>query len=568
MMDSIVSEEAGAKPAQRWLVIGIVLASVLAYANSFSNEFVWDDVSSVLLNKHVQNPAYFFQLFKEDQHAFGRGQGNFYRPLVAVSFMLDYVLSGPGPIDPMAKMPSLDPFVFHLSNLIWHLLAVLLLLAVLTKLDTPVVARTIVGFIYALHPFHTEAVTYISGRADMMAAAFMFAGVWFFLWEGTPQRKIAGGALSVGCFIVALLCKESAMIFPGLLAVVAAGQWLRKRVEEPSSRSVSGYVGAVIGALIVLGCYGGLRSTVLHFASQETVAGSFFQRLIETGQAFAMYLGLLFVPINLHMERTLFEVPVWVSVIGWGMLAAILVGISIAVRFKHARLFIGLAWFLLTWLPISGLFPLNAPMAEHWMYVPMAGFWWAVAEVAVLAWRHAWGRRVVTVVAYGFVLLFLVLTIQRNGDWRDNETLYKATLAQNPGSIRVQYNLAVTYQDLLNNQAGARRHYEAVIDLCRAQKKAFSQKGGGGFRNEEVESHLSLGTIFEKQHDYANAVEHYSVVVNLAPSPATNPLIGTAAYGAGNCLLELGELKQAGECFKKAGGGRARIWDRIFRKSS
>ena len=70
----------------------LALACVLAYANTFRGEWVWDDASSVLLHKHVRDPGKFFQLFREDQHAFGRGEGNFYRPLVSVSFMADYWL--------------------------------------------------------------------------------------------------------------------------------------------------------------------------------------------------------------------------------------------------------------------------------------------------------------------------------------------------------------------------------------------------------------------------------------------------------------------------------------------
>ena len=72
----------------------VLVAGVLAYGNSFLGEFVWDDASSILLHEHVRDPAKFGQLFREDQHPFGRGQGNFYRPLLASSFMVDCVVAG------------------------------------------------------------------------------------------------------------------------------------------------------------------------------------------------------------------------------------------------------------------------------------------------------------------------------------------------------------------------------------------------------------------------------------------------------------------------------------------
>src|SRR5512145_2849251 len=82
---------------RRLILLLLALACIAAYANTLSGAWVWDDASSVLLHKHVQDPGRFFQLFREDQHAFGRGQGNFYRPLVSASFMLDYQLSGAPP---------------------------------------------------------------------------------------------------------------------------------------------------------------------------------------------------------------------------------------------------------------------------------------------------------------------------------------------------------------------------------------------------------------------------------------------------------------------------------------
>jgi hypothetical protein len=120
-------------------VCTVALAALFAYSNTFGSDFVWDDASSILLHEHVKDPTKFAQLFAEDQHAFGRGQGNFYRPLVAASFMLDYALSrpaGPELVGP-SGVPELSPFLFHVTNLAWHLLCSLMLFALLTRLEAP-----------------------------------------------------------------------------------------------------------------------------------------------------------------------------------------------------------------------------------------------------------------------------------------------------------------------------------------------------------------------------------------------------------------------------------------------
>ena len=152
-----------------WVTVAVCLVGWAAYWNTFSGDFVWDDASSVLLNEHIQDPSFLGQLFREDQHAFGRGQGNFYRPLVNVSFMADYAV---------AKRPGADPavFPFHVTNTLWHVAAALLLLGLLTAAGAPRFVRAAVPLIYVAHPLHTEAIAYISGRADPMSAAFLFAG--------------------------------------------------------------------------------------------------------------------------------------------------------------------------------------------------------------------------------------------------------------------------------------------------------------------------------------------------------------------------------------------------------
>lgn len=99
------------------IVIFLAVIVLAAYFNSLGNRFVWDDASSVQRNPYVQNTAYLPKLFVTDQHIAGRGQGNFYRPLVSTSFMLDFHLWGR------------KPFGYHLTNTLLHLAVVLCLYA-------------------------------------------------------------------------------------------------------------------------------------------------------------------------------------------------------------------------------------------------------------------------------------------------------------------------------------------------------------------------------------------------------------------------------------------------------
>jgi hypothetical protein len=462
-----------------WLAAALIAAAGFAvYYNTLDGDWVWDDASSVLLHKHVQEPARlahaasvgepvtgstlgaFAQLFLEDQHAFGRGQGNFYRPLLSVTFAIDYLLSYQPELfaDPPAN-PS--PFIFHLQSTAWHIAAALLLLAVLARLGAPRVVTLAVPLLWVVHPLHTEAVAYISGRADMMSGAFVFAALYFGLSTATGSRRLIALAASASCFTLGLLSKEATLIFPFLLLVAL----IARRVGEEEKGTWGRTLAPVLPAFVVLAIYIALRSTVLSFAEGGGgTAAPFGQRLYETLQSFALYIKLLFLPTGLHMERTLNGVGALAA--GLGTLALVLLIALAVVGYRRGawRIPFGVALFVLCWLPISGLFPLNAPMAEHWMYVPMVGFWLALAEAALLFPPPA--RRLAPIAAGLFLLLFSWLTVQRNEDWGSNVRLFQATLRENPGTMRVHYNLAVTFSDIEHNIPGAIRHYGAAAALA------------------------------------------------------------------------------------------------------
>jgi tetratricopeptide (TPR) repeat protein len=522
----------------------ILLAGVVAYANTLDGDWVWDDASSVLLHAHVQDPSKFFQLFAEDQHAFGRGQGNFYRPLVSVTFMADYLVTGlfeapPGPED---SPTDLAPLVFHISNMIWHILAALLLFTLLSRLKAPQFAALGTALIFVLHPLHTEAVAYISGRADMMSAVFILAGLCAVAANAGWLAAI-GGAVS---FALGLLSKESSLIFPGLLALM-----LLLQPGAVSAAPVRVRLLKLLPALAVLVGYIALRATVLRFATPEAaVSAPLGQRLIETCQAFAFYWKVLLWPTHLHMEQTLAGTPLWTAGLG-ALLLVLVIGTGVvARRAGQRRIAFAIAWFLLTWLPISGIFPLNAPMAEHWMYVPMMGFWWAVTEIACLRGGERW-ERARKILAYAACLAFLSLTVQRNEDWDNNTRLFRSTLAENPASMRVHFNLAVTYQDLEKNLPGARRHYESVIALA-AQEKARLGLPAEQLLDQEIEAQLGLGQVLLEQGQMLQATMAFRKLLPLARAEAYRGVVSAAFLGLGECFLADGDVAAANAHFTQA----------------
>lgn len=524
-------------------MFAVVAAGLLAYANTFTGEFVWDDASSVLLHETVQEPSRFLQLFREDQHAYGRGQGNFYRPLVAATFMVDYALA----TDDAGADPH--PFLFHATSVSWHVAAALLFYALLTRLRAPRFVRAGAPLIYVLHPLHTEAVAYISGRADSMAAALMFAGLVFATWDETARRRAIGGVLTALCFVAALLSKESALIFPVLLAL--CGAYRARVLVIGEAQGVRRHWLVLLGvSVVILAGYIALRSTVLQFAAPEAGAvAPVGQRLVETLQAFALYAGLIVAPDDLHMERTLAGVGGWATFAGLLLIAACVVATVLAYQRRYYRIAVGLAWFVVTWLPISGLFPLNAPMAEHWLYVPLAGLLWAFMEVVARLPRPATHVAAIALAVWGIFLL--AATAERNLDWRNNEALFRATLRENPDSLRVRYNLAVTYQDILDNPTGATREYQALIARYE-QAASQNSEVARAYAMTALEAQLSLGRMYLETRNLAGARDAYLGALQLAADWGLDGYLGQSAFGLGQAYLGLGEYEAAIREFRRA----------------
>ncbi len=529
-----------ARPALAAVVVGLL--AVLAYVNTLSAGFVWDDASSILLHQHVKDPSKILALFTEDQHAFAGGQGNFYRPLLSVTFSIDYMIARIGhPAVPPTEIPrDLNPFIFHLTSTLWHAAAAMILLVYLRRLGAPLAVYLPAAAIFAVHPMHTEAVAYVSGRADSMAAVFVFAALYFSTWRAPDRSPRLGLVLMLLSFIAALLSKEAAFVFPILLIL--------SRIARPAD-SPRGWRTWLpeLAALAVLGLYFLLRSTVLNFGS-DTVAreAAWTTRLAETFEAFALYLRLLFVPTHLHMERSLDHVPGWLAPAGI-LLAAGLLAIAVAAyRAGHRRSAFGFAWFFAAWLPISGLFPLNAPMAEHWMYIPMAGFFLGVCGVshALLKKARPVFHTIAIVALAAWLVALTTLTVVRNRDWRDDETLYISTLRENPNSTRVHFNLAVVYQDIVNNPTGAIRHFSAVTRAY-DQRKAANPSERQEFWSDELEAHLSLGDLYAADHRYAEAFTHYRIVLSIEPTGPNALLVAQAALGAARCFRDTGDYAEA-----------------------
>ena len=484
-------------------VLLIIAATLLVYWPAQFNGFVWDDTALVLRDPLIRSwrliPESFRHFLFLDATA-----SDFYRPLQRLTFIADYA------------MWEFFPKGYHLTNIYLHIGAAVALFFLAERwLGKHRRAWAIViALVWAVHPLHTSAVTYVSGRADPLAALFGFAALTFGLATfapGAPARlTIAGAGL---CFLGALLSKESGvfalLVWIAVLAVqrVRREEWLRW--------------GAVM--LVVLAMYSALRFSAEKIAPPSGRKTSLGVRQTLVARAAAEYAELLIAPHTLRMERDITPgkqnaaragaaratVIAWQTWLGAAVLALLAAWWWWARR-RAPGAALALVAAAIAYVPISNVFALNATAAEHWLYVPSAFLFLAVAAslrgsagdspaavgdppnateqaAPALTLTNANGpqafpeparrvaaqhRRVACATrdfaAIAVLAIWTVwlgsLTWHRQADWKDQPTFFQQTIAHGGDTARMHINLG-TFEAARGNDEAARERFREALRL-------------------------------------------------------------------------------------------------------
>ena len=435
------------------------LAGVLVHAPALQGQRIWDDQYLSHDNPFIKSPLLILETFRH--HLFLDSFSAHYRPFQNISFILDYYFW------------NTDEFGFHLTNTLLHAGSGILLYFLGRYLLASFLFRNrsifvqhraqkrlpwtsniafVVALIWVVHPVHSAAVDYISGRADSLAFFFAAAGWLLFVKAEALSKRFVRPViygLAASCGMLALLSREIACIWIALF--VAHLLWIERRILFRRR------LGAVACCVAVVAIYTGLRQLPEERSTGPAQAGwSAPVRVMLMARALGDYTRLMIFPANLHMERTVVEPVSWrsnpdwrntisieyLSILGLICFAVFVYGASRRGRGQRARIF-GACWFFAAYLPISNIAQLNATVAEHWLYLPSVGLLVSLAGWAIEMPAH-W-RRVINCAAVFIVVAFGTCSFIRSGDWANEEIFYKRTLAAGGNSGRVSVNLAQIY---------------------------------------------------------------------------------------------------------------------------
>jgi hypothetical protein len=531
-----------------------VAVAVGVYANALTAPFLYDDIPYVVQNEIVREPGTavraFWVSYPPQEPELG-----LYRPITSLSYALDAWLVG------------LDPVGFHATNAVLHALASLLVFALLRKTGAALPETMLGTLLFAVHPVHTEAVAWVVGRAELLAAAFGLASVLLY----ARHRRTSGRSSlfgSVVCYLAALGSKETAAVVPAaLLAGEALGLFDATNGRGMSMRRVGTVVlgyGAAFAAycavrIAVLGSFGVAPEADV-FALEPT--GTRLRTAI--GGVFE-YLRLGILPTDLRIDYSHLRNPGsaawWRFVAGFATLASLTI-LAYRLRRRAPRLTWAVIWFGLFLLPVSNLaIPIGSVLAERFLYLPSVAFSLAAAEGLRLARARGSPAVTTTVVAAAALVLIAygAATVTRNRVWADSERFWLTAIEQNPADLKASLELHALWL-----REGEPEKAERVLRAAASRRLATVTTSLSG---EDIELVRRLADTERARGRCDRALFLYERILSMYGKferlPSKSRLVGEAHLLRGVCLVELGRPDEARTAFESAvrsGNAEARRW--------
>jgi tetratricopeptide (TPR) repeat protein len=474
-------------------LLALALLVAVAFAPSLRGGFVWDDAPLIVDNSMIKEPSQIGRILTSsfwetgDRHDRFR---SFFRPVVSLSYALDYAVWGANPLG------------FHLTNLLLHLLCCWLVYRIASLENVGGWAALAGAALFALHPVHVESVAWISGRTDLLCGLFMLAAFV------AHRRGLRLAALPL--FALALFSKEMAATLPLL---VFGERMLAERKLRPAWSAAWPFL-ALLALYLALRwlALGGGSAALFSLGPAEWLATALF--------VIARYLTLLLLPVGLDAHYPYQPLDSLLAPLAIVSLLILLV-LAAASCFLARRSMRGLYW--LGWIFVS-LLPVLAfgrfgdiLLADRFLYIPSVGL-----ALLIALWIPAIPfRRVAAVGMIALLLCVGTLSARRCLVWSDDYTLFSDMARTSPHSALVRNNLGLAHYHR-GEYGRAVGEFRAAIALSPSYSLA----------------HNNLAAALELTGDYEGALASYLEALRLAPA-----LVEAGANG-GNLLVRMGRTAE------------------------
>lgn len=445
----------------------LIFLVIVVYFNSLGNDFVSDDISGILQNPQIKNFSHMFYALP----------GIFRRFILILT----------------ANLFGLEPFAFHLVNILFHLGSTIVLYFLITRLFNFKVGL-LAASLFAIHPVNTEAVTWIAGGVHSQYSFFLLLAFFLYLQflNGYSKRNYFFSLVS---FSLSLLSAEKSIIFPLILLIYTFSQ---KNTAKTWKYLVPFFV---LSFCLAFGYfYNGVlsqRVTSLQITSNQELK---LDPLVQVPVAITSYLELIFWPKNLtlyHSEMSFSQIEYLLRLVVF----VFFLGIVVWFFKKDHRIFFWLSFFIISLLPTLTPLGVSSIVAERYVYLGILGIIVPVAVLIDYIGRKVSEPKLSYVILVVLIVLLGTRTIFRNNDWKNQDTLWLATANYSPSSAQNHNNLGDYY--------GRQRNYEKAIEEFQTAIKLQPNYG---------DAYHNLGNIYQQINDYEKALTNYQKALEFNPN--------------------------------------------------
>ena len=548
------------------IILCLILITYTVFSSVINHGFIaLDDDMYVTGNPHVQRGLSLKGIF----WAFtSTGESGMWIPLTWLSLMLD------------AHLYGLNPGGFHLTNLLLHIINVLLLFIVLARITGCPWKSAFVAALFAIHPLRVESVAWVTERKDVLSALFFLLSLWIYAdYVENPNMKRY--VLVFLFFVFGIMAKPSLIVFPFVLLLL--DYWPFARFQEKKSHWMNGFrsqepsvpepkrshfIYLIIEKVPFL-LFAPISGIVTLLGHQNVGALSSLKHLpisIRISCAFVFYvkyIGKMFWPRNLaifYPHPYTFPIE---QVMG-AMVFLLSVSLLVIWKARKRYLVFGWFWYLVALLPVIGILQAGVQgIADRFTYLPLIGLFvmiaWGVPDI-LSGWRY---RQVVLSVSAILVLATLMISSRLQvGLWQDSKKIFEHTLLVTENNFLIHHNFGHTLamegridegishlrESLRIRPDRAKAHYHLgllLVDDGRIEEGIACYREALRVNPDFEPAHNNLGAVLARRGKTEDAIFHYTEALRIKPDFAS------AHINLGMLRAKEGNFKEAIEHYSK-----------------
>jgi tetratricopeptide (TPR) repeat protein len=511
----------------------------ILYINSLGNQFTnWDD------GMIYQNPSIRNLDWDGIRKIFTLQEGNTYQPIRMLSYAIDY------------RIWNFNPVGYHITNILFYILTCIMVFLTLRLLSAGLRKEAspnshgrvafLGSLLFAAHPVHVEAVTWLAARKEVLQGFFFFLGFYLYLKASTEtERKTSYLYLSMVflSILFAILSKPAAIVFPVVIAVYE----IAKRKDGIMSFFKSHWV-FLASLLILSAIFTFILMKVMFEAGgiKHYKGDSFATNVLVCIYVFLQNIGLLLFTINYSAAYSfLVNMPFFcVKNVILFLIIFSLFAFSVLSLRRTKIFFFSYFFFFITILPYLNIIPISTLKADRYVFIASFSYMFVlgIAFDYIYAYQHKKFSegffKLLSVVIFASLLAgYSFMTIRQNTIWRNSYTLWADAVEKHPESSTANALMGVVYMDLGMDQ-DAIKHLEKAVRLLPYDYLSRNNLGIVYGRSDEPEKALkefsramqlkpdgdtikiNLSVFYQRQKEYKKAEEVLQYLLLKSPQDA------------------------------------------------